>query len=65
MAHGYRGVKEQYLDNLASRFAEAGFVVLVFDYRDLGASEVDATRIGAWGTSCRGGHVVHLAAFEW
>lgn len=39
MAHGYSGVKEQYLDNFASKFADAGFVVLVFDYRFLGASE--------------------------
>lgn len=92
MAHGYSGVKEQYLENFARPFAEAGFVVLVFDYRFLGASEgeprqqilwheqitdyrnaitwismqpgVDASRIGVWGTSYSGGHVMHLAAFD-
>jgi dienelactone hydrolase len=92
MAHGYSGVKEQYLENFARPFAEAGFVVLVFDYRFLGASEgeprqqilwheqindyrnaitwismqpgVDASRIGVWGTSYSGGHVMHVAAFD-
>ena len=33
MAHGYSGVKEQYLDNFASKFADAGFVVLCPSYR--------------------------------
>ena len=92
MAHGYSGVKEQYLDNFASKFADAGFVVLVFDYRYFGASEgeprqqllwyeqiidyrnaitwvsmqpeVDAARIGVWGTSYSGGHVLQVAAFD-
>ncbi len=92
MAHGYSGVKEQYLDSFASSFAAAGFVVLVFDYRFLGASEgeprqqvlwyeqildyrnaiawillqpeVDPARVGVWGTSYSGGHVMHLAAFD-
>jgi fermentation-respiration switch protein FrsA (DUF1100 family) len=92
MAHGYSGVKEQYLDNFAGKFADAGFVVLVFDYRYLGASEgeprqqifwyeqikdyrnaitwasmqpeVNADRIGVWGTSYSGGHVLQLAAFD-
>lgn len=92
MAHGYTGVKESYLDNYADKFAAAGFVVLVFDYRHFGASEgqprqqifwydqikdyrnaitwvslqpeVDANRIGVWGTSYSGGHVMHLAAFD-
>jgi fermentation-respiration switch protein FrsA (DUF1100 family) len=92
MAHGYSGVKEQYLDNFAGKFAGAGFAVLVFDYRYLGASqgeprqqvlwyeqiidyrnaitwvsmqpEVDASRIGVWGTSYSGGHVLQVAAFD-
>lgn len=92
MAHGYSGVKEQYLDNFAARFADAGFVVIAFDYRFLGASEgeprqqifwyeqikdyrnaitwvslqteVDASRVGVWGSSYSGGHVMHLAAFD-
>jgi uncharacterized protein len=92
MAHGFSAVKESYLDNYADKFAEAGFVVLVFDYRHFGASEgeprqqlfwydqikdyrnaitwislqpeVDSNRIGVWGTSYSGGHVLHLAAFD-
>jgi uncharacterized protein len=39
VSHGFSAVKEQYLDSYASRFAAAGFAVLVFDYRFLGASE--------------------------
>lgn len=92
MAHGFSGVKEMYLDNFASRFARAGFAVLVFDYRYFGGSggeprgqilwpeqvvdyrnaiswvslqaEVDAARIGVWGTSLSGGHALYLAAFD-
>lgn len=90
MAHGWAGVKEMCLPNFAEAFAAAGFVVLVFDYRFLGASEgeprsqilpdeqrrdyknaitwacaqpeVDADRIGIWGTSFSGGHVLVVAA---
>lgn len=92
MAHGFSAVKEMYLSNFAERFAGAGFVVLVFDYRYFGESEgeprgrlfpteqhedyrnavswvserpeVDADRIGVWGSSYSGGHVLHLAAFD-
>lgn len=92
MAHGFSLVKEAYLDKFAEKFAEAGFAVLVFDYRYLGASageprgqifaaeqqqdyrnavtwislqkEVDPQRIGIWGTSLSGGHVLHLGAFD-
>ncbi|MEO8627178.1 MAG: alpha/beta hydrolase [Betaproteobacteria bacterium] len=92
MAPDYSAVKEMYLDNFASKFAKAGFVVLVFDYRFFGASEgeprgqllwpeqvqdyrnaitwvmlqkeVDAGRIGAWGTSYSGAHVTYLAAYD-
>lgn len=39
MAHGFTAVKEMGLDKFAEKFAEAGFVVLVFDYRYLGASQ--------------------------
>src|SRR5215469_8932951 len=90
MAHGWSGVKEMGLPNFAEAFAAAGFVVLVFDYRYLGASEgeprgqiipdeqrldyknaitwvsaqpeVDPERIGIWGTSFSGGHVMVVAA---
>ena len=93
MAHGFSAVKEMFhLSSYAERFQTAGFVVLVFDFRFLGASdgnprgqiisheqqedyrnaiawmslqtEVDADRIGLWGTSYAGGHVLHLAAFD-
>ena len=92
MAHGYAGVKEHGLDRFARAFAEAGFVVLVHDHRNFGASdgairqdidpwqqiadwrraisfleslaEVDASRIGVWGTSYAGGHVLILAATD-
>jgi uncharacterized protein len=92
MAHGYAGVKEHGLERFASAFAEAGFVVLVHDHRNFGASdgalrhdidpwrqiadwrraisfleslpEVDAGRIGVWGTSYAGGHVLVLAATD-
>ena len=92
MAHGWSAVKEMYLDDFAAKFANGGFVVLVFDYRTFGDSEgeprshidpsmqledyknaitwatlqtmVDATRIGIWGSSYSGAHVLHLAAFD-
>ncbi|MCB2102552.1 MAG: alpha/beta hydrolase, partial [Rhodobacterales bacterium] len=92
MAHGFSGVKEQYLDDYAAAFAAAGFVVLVFDNRNFGASdgeprqeidpvqqgrdyrhaitfartlpEVDADRIGVWGTSFSGGHALMVAAMD-
>jgi fermentation-respiration switch protein FrsA (DUF1100 family) len=92
MAHGFSAPKEALLQNFADRFAGAGFVVTVFDYRYLGASEgeprgqifpveqiddyrnaitwtqmqkeVDPSRIGVWGTSYSGAHVLHLGAFD-
>ena len=92
MAHGFSAVKEMYLDKFAEVFVAAGFVTLVFDYRNQGASEgtargriipaeqhedyrnaitwvslrpeVDASRIGVWGSSYSGAHVLHLAAFD-
>lgn len=39
MSHGLTAVKEMYLDRFAAAFQKAGFAVLVFDYRFLGASE--------------------------
>ncbi|SER74478.1 alpha/beta hydrolase [Lentzea albida] len=39
MAHGLGAVREWRLDAFAQRFAAQGWVVLVFDYRYLGASE--------------------------
>src|SRR5258708_24703690 len=39
MAHGYAGVKEHGLERFARAFAEAGFVVLLHDHRNFGASD--------------------------
>lgn len=39
MSHGFSAVKEQGLDGYAQGFCAAGFVVLAFDYRFLGASD--------------------------
>lgn len=39
MGHGLGGTREGSLHPYAERFAQAGFYVLVFDYRHLGASE--------------------------
>lgn len=39
MAHGFSAVKEQGLSDYAEYFSNAGFVVLVFDYRFFGDSE--------------------------
>jgi fermentation-respiration switch protein FrsA (DUF1100 family) len=92
MAHGFAGVKEHGLERFAQAFAAAGFVVLVHDHRNFGASggeprndvdpwtqiadwrraisyletrpEVDANRIGLWGTSYAGGHAIVLGATD-
>lgn len=92
MAHGFSAVKEMHLPNFAERFAEEGFIVLVFDYRFTGESEgeprqniipseqhkdyknaiswisshpeVNSDRIGIWGSSYSGAHVLHLAATD-
>jgi fermentation-respiration switch protein FrsA (DUF1100 family) len=92
MAHGYAGVKEQGIEPFARAFAEAGFVVLLHDHRNFGASdgavrhdidpwrqiadwrraisflenqpEANASRIGVWGTSYAGGHVIVLGATD-
>jgi uncharacterized protein len=92
MAHGYAGVKEHGLKRFAQAFSEAGFVVLVHDHRNFGASDgvmrhdidpwrqiadwrraisflesrpnVDPRRIGIWGTSYAGGHVLVLGATD-
>jgi uncharacterized protein len=92
MAHGIGATKEMRLPAFAELFVEAGFVVTLFDYRNIGASggtprnqmlpfeqhedyqnaitwtqlqpEVDAERIGVWGTSYSAAHVLHLAAHD-
>ncbi len=92
MAHGFSAPKEMYLDKYAAFFADAGFAVLVYDHRNLGASdgeprqeidpwaqirgyrdaitfaqslpETDPDRIGAWGSSYSGAHVIVLGAID-
>ncbi len=90
MAHGLGGTRDASLEPYAERFTAAGFHVLLFDYRYLGASDgeprqlisiprqlddwaaaiafaramsgVDPARIGLWGCSLSGGHVLMVAA---
>ncbi len=38
MAHGFSATQEMYLDDFAEAFSQAGFLVLVYDNRNLGAS---------------------------
>lgn len=92
MCHGYGAVKEMWLDRYGDRFARAGFHVLCYDNRNLGASDgvprgeitpwqqiddfrnaityaetlpgVDRDRIGIWGTSYSGGHVLVVGATD-
>src|SRR5579875_3385105 len=92
MAHGFSAVKEMYLDRFAETFAAAGLAVVVYDNRNLGASEgeprqeldpwaqvrdyrhaitwagsrpeIDAARIGIWGSSYSGGHVLVVGAID-
>ena len=92
MCHGYSAVKELFLDAFAEVFCEAGFCALVYDNRNLGASdgeprqeidpwaqvrdyrhaitfartldEVDADRIGIWGSSYSGAHALVVGAID-
>ena len=92
MAGGWCYVKELIQPQYAQYFIDAGFAVLIFDYRRMGAStgtprqhinpydqhedykaaisymettpEVDADRIGIWGISYSGGHVLVVGATD-
>jgi fermentation-respiration switch protein FrsA (DUF1100 family) len=92
MAGGWCYVKELVQPHYAERFEREGLAVLLFDYRNFGASdgarrqhidpvaqvgdyknaisyaetlpEVDADRIGVWGLSYSGGHVLIVAATD-
>jgi len=92
MANAISAIKEITLPIYANRFAEAGFVVLAFDYRHFGESggeprnhivpfeqqqdirnaitwlrtlpEVDPDRMGGWGISLGGVHMLHLGAYD-
>jgi alpha-beta hydrolase superfamily lysophospholipase len=89
--HGFGGIKQFYLADIAAELSRHGFVTLAFDYRGFGGSEgerhrlrpleqvadvlaaitylgtraeVDAGRIGVYGTSFGGGIAVTAAAQE-
>ncbi|HOZ57696.1 MAG TPA: alpha/beta hydrolase [Nakamurella multipartita] len=92
MCHGFAAVKEMYLDRYAEHFSAGGLNVLVYDNRNLGASDgeprgeidpqrqiddfrnaitfaetlpgVDPDRIGIWGSSYSGAHVLVVAATD-
>ncbi len=91
LCQGFTGVRSLILPDYAKVFADAGFVVLTFDYRGWGPSEgakwrlvpleqvddirnaltfleaqpeVDADRLGLWGTSYGGGHAPYVAALD-
>jgi fermentation-respiration switch protein FrsA (DUF1100 family) len=92
MSHGYSAVKELFLDAFAEVFCDAGLAALVYDNRNLGASdgeprqeidpwaqvrdyrhaitfagtreEVDQDRIGVWGSSYSGAHVLVVGAID-
>lgn len=46
---GYTGVKNLYLDEMARRIANAGFVALTFDYKGWGQSEGQPLRLAPYG----------------
>lgn len=90
VSHGFSALKEH--DLHAQPFADAGYVVLLYDHRNLGSSdgeprqeidpwrqildmrhaitfmrtrnEVDKERVGLWGTSYSGGHVLVVSALD-
>jgi fermentation-respiration switch protein FrsA (DUF1100 family) len=92
MAHGFSATKEMLLDDYAEYFAAGGLGVLVYDNRNLGASDgeprgeldpwqqirdyrtaitwaqgmpwTDPARIGVWGSSYSGGHVLVVGALD-
>src|SRR6266581_8227909 len=91
LCHGYTGVRSIYLPDNARVLAEAGYVVMSFDYKGWGNSggpksrlapysrvadvqaaltfmgaqpEVDAARLGIYGTSYGGATVVFVAAID-
>jgi pimeloyl-ACP methyl ester carboxylesterase len=45
MAHGFGAVRAMRLDAYAERFAQAGFAVLLFDYRGFGDSDGEPRRV--------------------
>jgi fermentation-respiration switch protein FrsA (DUF1100 family) len=63
MAHGFSAVKEMALDRFAEVFCDAGMTVLVYDHRNLGASEGSPRQeINIWAQSRDYGHAVDWMA---
>ena len=65
MAHGFAGLRQFKLIQYAQRFAQAGYAVILFDYRYWGGSTckfIDNRRIVLWGTSLSGGYALSLAS---
>ena len=61
MAHGYAGVKEHNLERFARAFTEAGFVVLVHDHRNFGASDgAERGDVDPWQQIAIGGARFHF-----
>ena len=56
MAHGFSAVKEMYLDKYAEAFMQAGFASIVYDNRNLGASDGEPGRNSIPG--CRSGTIL-------
>ena len=48
LCHGYTGVKDLYLPDNARVLAEAGYVVMTFDYKGWGESEGPRSRLAPW-----------------
>ncbi len=48
LCHGYTGVKDLYLPDNAGVLADAGYIVLVFDYKGWGASAGTRTRLAPY-----------------
>jgi dipeptidyl aminopeptidase/acylaminoacyl peptidase len=49
LCHGYTGVKDLYLPDIARVLNEAGYVVLTFDYKGWGQSEGPRSRLAPYG----------------
>jgi hypothetical protein len=91
LCHGYTGVRNLYLPDIARVLTDAGYAVLTFDYKGWGDSEgplnrlapysrvadvqaalsfaavqpeIDADRLGIYGTSYGGATVVFVAAID-
>jgi dipeptidyl aminopeptidase/acylaminoacyl peptidase len=91
LSHGYTGIRNLYLPEIARLFNQAGYVVLTFDYKGWGDSEgpksrlapysrvadvqaaltflsvqpeVEASRLGIYGTSYGGATVIWVGAID-